>query len=221
MAWKTMDIQEQRVRFVVAAAQNAQGFSSLCAEFGISRPTGYLWLQRYQALGILGIAERSRKPHRSPRRTADNLEQRVVELRLRYPDWGARKLSVLLAREGILLPRNTIHRILWRHDLILEADQHPPALQRFARKKPNELWQMDFKGPKAWPQPVGPLSVIDDHSRYLIALAANGSTRGEPVRRQLEKRFSVVECRTGCSWTTVFPGESSKPLADLRVYQCG
>jgi hypothetical protein len=47
MAWKTMDIQEQRVRFVVAAAGGAQGFSSLCAEFGISRPTGYLWLQRY------------------------------------------------------------------------------------------------------------------------------------------------------------------------------
>lgn len=152
MAWKTMDIQEQRVRFVVAAARGTQGFSSLCAEFGISRPTGYLWLQRYQELGIRGIAERSRKPYRSPRRTADNL-RRVVELRLRYPDWGARKLSVLLAREGIFLPRNTIHRILWRHDLILEDDQHPPALQRFARKQPNELWQMDFEGPSAGPSP--------------------------------------------------------------------
>jgi transposase len=89
MAWKTMDIEEQRVRFVVAAARGTQGFSSLCAEFGISRPTGYLWQQRYQDLGIRGIAERSRKPHRSLRRTADNLEQRVVELRLRYhpPRW--------------------------------------------------------------------------------------------------------------------------------------
>lgn len=189
MAWKTMDIQEQRVRFVVAATQGRQGFSSLCAESGISRPTGYLWLRRYQEFGIRGIAERSRKPHRSPRRTADSLEQRVVEIRLRYPDWGARKLQVVLAREGVALPRNTIHRILWRHDLILEADQHPPAPQRFERKQPNELWQMDFKGPKGWPQPVGPLSVLDDHSRYLIALAANGSTRGEPVRQQLEEAF--------------------------------
>jgi transposase len=148
MAWKTMDIQEQRVRFVVAAARGLQGFSSLCAEFGISRPTGYLWLRRYQELGVRGIAERSRKPHRSPRRTPGSLEQRVVQLRLRYPDWGARKLTVVLAREGVMLPRNTIHRILLRHDLILEADQHPPAPQRFARKQPNELWQMDFKGPK-------------------------------------------------------------------------
>ena len=156
MAWKTMDIQEQRVRFVVAAAQGTQGLRSLCAEFGISRPTGYLWLRRYQEFGVRGIAERSRRPHRSPRRTADSLEQRVVEMRLRYPDWGARKLSVLLAREGVALPRNTIHRILLRHDLIREADQHPRAQQRFERKQPNELWQMDFKGPKGWPQPVGP-----------------------------------------------------------------
>ncbi len=184
-----MDIQEQRVRFVVAAARGTQGLRSLCAEFGISRPTGYLWLRRYQELGVRGIAERSRKPHHSPRRTADSLQQRVVEMRLRYPDWGARKLSVVLAREGVVLPRNTIHRILLRHDLILEADQHPPALQRFARKQPNELWQMDFKGPKGWPQPVGPLSVLDDHSRYLIVLAANGTTRGEPVRQQLVEAF--------------------------------
>ena len=112
-----------------------------------------------------------------------------MELRLRYPDWGARKLSVLLAREGIFLPRNTIHRIPWRHDLILEDDQHPPALQRFERKQPNELWEMDFKEPKAWPHAVGPLSMLDDHSRYLIALAVNGSTRGEPVHRQLEEAF--------------------------------
>ncbi|MGB7439168.1 MAG: IS481 family transposase [Candidatus Acidiferrum sp.] len=189
MAWNTMDIQEQRVRFVVEAAQGLQPFSSLCAKFGISRPTGYLWQRRYQEFGIAGIAEHGRKPHRSPRRTADSLEQRVVEMRLRYPDWGARKLSVVLEREGVVLPRNTIHRILLRHDLILEADQHPLAPQRFERKQPNELWHMDFKGPKGWPQPVGPLSVLDDHSRYLIALAANGTTRGEPVRQQLEEAF--------------------------------
>jgi transposase InsO family protein len=189
MAWKTMDIQEQRVQFVVAAAQGTQGLRSLCAEFGISRPTGYLWLRRYQELGVRGIAERSRRPHRSPRRAADSLEQRVVEMRLRYPDRGARKLNALLAREGVPLPRNTIHRILLRHELIREADQHPRAQQRFERKQPNELWQMDFKGPKGWPQPVGPLSVLDDHSRYLLVLAANGTTRGEPVRQQLEEAF--------------------------------
>ena len=184
-----MDIHEQRVRFVVAATQKLQPFSSLCAEFGIARPTGYLWLRRYREQGVRGIAEQSRKPHCSPRRTNATLEQRVMQVRLRYPDWGARKLRVVLSREGVELPRNTIHRILLRHDLIREEERRSPAVQRFERERPNELWQMDFKGPKGWPQPVGPLSVLDDHSRYLVALAANGSTHGGPVREQLEEAF--------------------------------
>jgi hypothetical protein len=87
------------------------------------------------------------------------------------------------------LPRNTLHRILLRHDLVREEKRRTPATQRFERREPNELWQMDFKGPKGWPHPVGPLSVLDDHSRYLIALADNGSTHGAPVREQLEEAF--------------------------------
>jgi len=184
-----MDVREQRVRFVVAATQRLKPFSILCTEYEISRPTGYLWLKRYRDLGVEGIAEQSRKPHRSPRRTTAALEQQVVQLRLKYPDWGARKLQVLFARQGINLPRNTIHHVLLRHHLVRVEDHNIRAVQRFERDRPNELWQMDFKGPKDWPQRVGPLSVLDDHSRYLIALAANGSTHGEPVREQLEESF--------------------------------
>jgi transposase InsO family protein len=189
MAWKTMDVHEQRVRFVVEATQKTRAFGALCAAYEISRPTGYLWLRRYRELGVDGIAERSRKPHRSPERTEPELERQVVQLRRRYPDWGARKLKVLLSRQGMELPRNTIHRILLRHDLVRDQDRRAAATQRFERGQPNELWQMDFKGPKGWPQTVGPLSVLDDHSRYLIALAANGSTHGAAVREQLEEAF--------------------------------
>ena len=189
MPWRTMDVHEQRVEFVTAAKRGSQSFRSLCEEFGISRPTGYLWLRRYEEQGLRGIAERSRRPLVSPRRTTEYLEGRVVEVRHRYPDWGARKLRVVLAREGIELPRNTIHRILLRNGLVKECDQHPPAVQRFQREQPNQLWQMDFKGPKGWPQPVGPLSVLDDHSRYVVVLAANGNTEGQPVREQLERAF--------------------------------
>jgi transposase InsO family protein len=189
MPWKTMDVRQQRLEFVIAAKRGSQPFLSLCKEFGISRPTGYLWLRRYEQQGLPGIAERSRRPLASPRRTAAAWEQRVVEVRERYPDWGARKLQVVLAREGVALPRNTVHRILLRHGLVRDFDQHPPALQRFERAQPNELWQMDFKGPKGWPQTMGPLSVLDDHSRYVIVLAANGNTDGRPVREQLENAF--------------------------------
>jgi transposase InsO family protein len=188
-----MDVQQQRVEFVVAAKRKVRPFRALCREFEISRPTGYLWLHRYEQDGVQGIAERSRRPLVSPHRTANDLEQRVIAVRQRYPDWGARKLREILAREGMDLARNTIHRILLRHGLVKECDQHPPALQRFEREQPNQLWQMDFKGPRGWPQPVGPLSVLDDHSRYVLVLAANGSTEGPPVREQLESAF----CRYG------------------------
>jgi transposase InsO family protein len=99
-------------------------------------------------------------------------------------------LRVLLAREGIALARTTIHRILVRHDLVREQDRHHHALARFERSAPNELWQMDFKGPKLWHQPVGPLSVLDDHSRYLLVLQAVGSTHAGVVREQLEGAFT-------------------------------
>src|ERR1700675_3139956 len=131
MAWKTMDVEEQRVRFVVEATQKRRSFRALCAAYEISRPTGYLWLQRYPEQGGAGIEEQSRKPHHSPRRTGGELERQVTELRLRYPDWGARKMQVLLTREGVQLPRTTIHRILRCHDLIAAQPRGAAATQRF------------------------------------------------------------------------------------------
>lgn len=190
MAWKTMDVREQRVQFVVAAARREKPLASLCQEFRISRPTGYLWLKRYEESGITGIAERSRRPRSSPERTAGRLEVRVVEARKQHPDWGARKLQVVLAKENVQLTASTIQRILARHDLIREQDRHRPALQRFERSAPNELWQMDFKGRKHWNLEVGPLSVLDDHSRYVTVLRALAGTRAELVREQLEEAFT-------------------------------
>jgi transposase InsO family protein len=192
MAWRTMDVKEQRVRFVVAAHRREKSMAELCREFDISRPAGYEWLRRYEQGGVVAIAERSRRPHVSPGRKDEATEQQVIALRLRYPDWGARKLRVLLAEQGLPVARNTIHRILLRHGLVHPEDQHQPATERFERSRPNELWQMDFKGPKLWHQAVGPLSVLDDHSRYLVALQAVGSTRSEVVREQLETVF--VRC---------------------------
>jgi len=190
MPWKTMDLREQRVQFVVAALRREKSLTALCEEFEVSRPTGRLWLQRYRAQGLAGIAERSRRPFHSPRLTPPELEEQVVALRLRYPDWGARKLKVVLARDGVLLTRSTIHRILLRRDLVRPCDRRDLATQRFERAAPNELWQMDFKSPTGWDAPTGPLSVIDDHSRYLLALRQTGSTRGELVREQLIRAFS-------------------------------
>jgi transposase InsO family protein len=190
MPWKTMDVEEQKVRFVVAATRQEKSFTALCQEFGISRPTGCLWRKRYQEAGLAGIAERSRRPQQSPTRTSAELEQCVVKMRQRYPDWGARKLQILLAREQVELTRSTIHRVLLRHDLVRDRDRHSQASSRFERSTPNELWQMDFKSPKGWNAAVGPLSVLDDHSRYLLVLQAVWSAHGELVREQLETAFA-------------------------------
>ena len=190
MAWRSVDVGEQRVRFVVAASRKESSLTALCAEFGISRATGHLWLKRYRAGGIVSITEQSRRPLSSPRRTAAAIEERVVTLRVERPDWGARKLAVLLAREGVELPAATVHRILSRHGLVRVEDRHPPALGRFERAQPNQLWQMDFKSPKGWGQPVGPLSVLYDRSRYAITLFQTGTTRSEAVREQLEQAFT-------------------------------
>lgn len=77
-----------------------------------------------------------------------------------------------MADDNIHLPESTINRIIKRNNLIRESDQHRPATQRFEYAKPNALWQVDIKGPidlkdgsKCYP-----LSILDDHSRYLIGL---------------------------------------------------
>src|ERR1700749_4300777 len=101
MAWGSVDIEEQRMRFVIAASRKEKPLQQLCKEFEISRPTGYQWWKRYQAGGYPAVAEKSRRPHNSPGRTQALIEQRVIELRQQRPDGGARKLQVFLQESVI------------------------------------------------------------------------------------------------------------------------
>ena len=199
MPWRESSVVEQRLQFVVAASRREQGFSSLCRQFGISRQTGYTWLKRYAAGGSSQVVDRSRRPLHSPARTAAEVEQEVIQLRQRWPDWGAPKLYTLLQRQhggSSPVAVRTVHRILERHDLIRERDRNIPALKRFERNQPNELWQMDFKGlhgparnQSSKTSPVGPLSILDDHSRYVLALEQLGSTAMCGVQATLETTF--------------------------------
>jgi transposase InsO family protein len=192
MAWGMKEIREQRVRFVVAASRREKPLAQLCREFEISRPTGYVWLKRYREQGLAGLEEHSRKPRLSPMRTVGTLEERVIELRRKWPDWGARKIKKRMSEEGIKMAASTVHRIFLRHQLVREQDRQAVAMKRFERAAPNQLWQMDFKGPKGWDEAVGPLSVLDDHSRYVTLLERTGSTQAEGVQAALEKAF--CEC---------------------------
>ena len=165
---------EQKISFICQAQNVVQGgFAALCQQFGISRKTGYKWRSRYRRTGSLtALEERSRRPRRSPRRIQSSLEQRILELR--QPDgWGARKIAHLLWEQGTRISVATVHRTLLRHGKVHHLDRHTPALERFERPVPNDLFQVDFKGPMGQAGSRDePLSVLDDHSRYGLGLFA-------------------------------------------------
>lgn len=190
MPWKRVDVEQQRMEFVMRAMNGRERIATLCREFGISRPTGYLWRRRYeQSRSLASVVEQSRRPHHSPHRTEVHQQERVVARR-RETGWGAKKLQVILREEDqTALSIRTIHRILDRHGLIAE-DAHGPALQRFERSEPNELWQMDTKG--KYPLADGechPLSIVDDHSRYAVGLYALSALRIEQAYPCLVESF--------------------------------
>ena len=187
-------VSDLRAEFVALASQPGANRRELCQRFEISAPTGYKWLRRYAAEGPAGLQDRSRRPHHSPAQTAPAIERAVLALRAQHPTWGPRKLRVLLARQGIqpLPAASTITAILRRHARLDPAQGagQPRAWQRFEHPYPNALWQMDFKG--GWPCGPGrchPLTILDDHSRYALGLAACPNQRTATVRTHLVTAF--------------------------------
>ena len=84
MPWKETDVLSQRIEFVVRARNGEESISDLCREFGVSRKTGHKWLGRFQEGRFWSLADRSRRPRRQPNKTPQEIEDRVVELRLEY-----------------------------------------------------------------------------------------------------------------------------------------
>lgn len=190
MPWRAKDVMQLRIEFVLRAAREEVPFSRVCEEFGISRRTGYRWMKRYREAGsVRGLAEHSRRPHGSPRKTPDGTEERVVALWQRH-GWGARKLQVKLAERGCELSEITVHRILKRRGLIRRPKRIGQAIRRFQRERCNELAQMDFKGEYrvqgGW---CYPLTLLDDCSRYLLGLWALPSMSTEAVQETLRSHF--------------------------------
>jgi transposase InsO family protein len=196
MPWKQVQVSEERLRFAIEASKPSVCLAELCRQYGISRQTGYLWSARYQEGGVSAVLEeRSRRPHSTPREAALEVVQAVVAARQQRPDWGARKLGPVIRANQPDLPavsRSTIQRILERQQLIDPRDRRQTALQRFERSRPNELWQMDFKGPQGFNKRSGPLSIQDDYSRYLLALRQLSENTTAQVKRVLEATFT--EC---------------------------
>ena len=190
MPWHEVSIMDQRREFVRLAMQEGANRRELCRRFGINADTGYKWLGRWAADEEL--ADRSRRPHSSPARTARATEERILAVRDAHPAWGARKIAHCLKREGMKSPAcSTVHEILRRHDRIVTPPGGAAAHQRFEMPAPNLLWQMDFKGwmPLANGGRCHPLTILDDHSRYDLCLEACANEQGSTVQNRLELTF--------------------------------
>lgn len=210
MPWKEVSVMTQRRDFVVLASVADANIRELCRRFKISPTTGYKWLKRYQATGERGLCDQSRRPHSSPRKTAVDKELLLVELRRKHPAWSGRKLrSRLLHLNHQDLPApSTCQAILKRHDLIdpVEARKHKP-FQRYEKARPNELWQMDFKGDFKLAQGrCYPLTILDDHSRFAVALQACARNTRLIVQAVLINVFRLyglpdwITCDNGPPW---------------------
>lgn len=191
MPWREVSVVEQRVEFVRLALREGANRRELCRRFGIHPATGYKWLKRWTG-DAASLDDRSRRPHTSPGRTEAQVEAKVLALRDAHPAWGARKIGRCLEREGLGVPAvSTVHEILQRHERIVAARGGPAAQLRFEKDAPNLLWQMDFKG---WVR-LGdgmrchPLTVIDDHSRFVPCLKACSNQQNHTVQSHLTATF--------------------------------
>ena len=194
MPWEEVSITCLRLDFVKLATQEGANMSELCRCFGISRKTGYKWLERYSHGEKESLVDQSRRPYTSPNRTPAEMEERVLQIRCKHPAWGGRKIRWLLLRDGYVdVPSpSTITAILRRHGHIdPEESLKHRAFQRFQKEYPNELWQMDFKGYFALTEGgyCHPLTVLDDCSRFLVGLRACPDETHETVQDQLTSIF--------------------------------
>jgi transposase InsO family protein len=226
MPWNEVSAMSLRQEFVTLAMAPEANVRQLCRRFGISPKTGYKWIARFQAAGVEALSDRSRRPLSTPTATPAATEQRVLALRQLHPAWGARKLRRRLLDSGQLtatqLPAaSTITAILRRHDQLGSRAGQPRDWQRFEQPAPNRLWQMDFKGHFAIDTGrCHPLTILDDHSRYALAIVACSNERMTTVRGHLEVvfgRYGLPErilCDNGPPW-----GNSmAEPHTELTVW---
>jgi transposase InsO family protein len=169
---------DQRLEFISDCLRRLWPMSDLCARYGISRPTGYKWVARYEAEGPAGLLERSRRPHCSPNATAPEVVEALLAERRSHQRWGAKKLLALLHSRHPDMPWlavSTAQLILKRHGLVRSRRRrrHRPVLAgaRSESSAPNDVWTADFKGEfrTGDGRYCYPLTIVDDHSRYLLA----------------------------------------------------
>lgn len=188
---------DERARFIREWDNGLRSVTDLCDEYGISRPTAYKWIQRFEEDGLEGLRDRSRRPLSVPNATSAEMIESIVAVRMKYRTWGGRKIARVLKREGLknIPVPSTIDNVLSRLGLARQRRrrQRPghPGRPMITPNAPNDLWTADFKGHFRLRngQYCYPLTVADLHSRFLFACKGLPSTEHEGAQHEFERLF--------------------------------
>ena len=196
MPWKECHVEDERLRFV-ARRLDGETMTALCAEFGISRKTGYKIYDRYKDVGLQGLTDRSRRPYRHANQLPMAIEKTIVRLKREYPSWGAPKIRerLRLRCPEVQCPAiSTVHAVLDRHGLVTRRQRRRHRAEGTALSRPgqpNDLWCADYKGEfmLADRRYCYPLTITDFASRYLITCDALSTTKERYAFTVFERTF--------------------------------
>jgi len=196
MPWKECHVEDERLRFV-ARLLDGEKMARLCAEFGISRKTGYKIFDRYKDVGLQGLTDRSRRPYRHANQLPLVIETTIVRLKREYPHWGAPKIRERLRRRcpDVQCPAiSTVHAVLDRHGLVKHRTRRRRTRLRTPLSQPagaNVLWCADYKGEFLLGNQryCYPLTITDFASRYLLACEALSTTQERYAFGVFERAF--------------------------------
>jgi putative transposase len=188
-----------RMRFVTDWQRDCWTMTELCADYQISRKTGYKWVGRFETAGPRGLDDVARRPAHSPTATDAALVKALLALRVRHPRWGARKLLAIAARQKPRAPwpsRSTVCALLKAHGLVAprpHRNRHahvPSALVPITAV--NQTWTTDFKGHFRTGDGVYcyPLTLRDGFSRFVLRCEALDGPTYEATRPQFERAFA-------------------------------
>ena len=211
MAWEERTVEKMREEFARRVLAQERSKAALCREYGISRPTGDKWLERFQEGE--SMSDRSRAPLTTPGRISAEMEAEIVRIRQLHPALGAVKLRQIMLNAGYTnLPcARTFNNVFARHGLIeKEASRAATPYQRFEKCAPNEMWQADFKGHFRMEDGYRchPLNIIDDCSRFNLCIEALTQETFQAVKPVLERLFKEYGlpfsflCDNGNPWGT-------------------
>jgi putative transposase len=198
MGWMETCAVDERMRFVMMAEEQEEAFAAVCRQFGISRKTGYKWLERYRAEGVIGLTDRSRAPQIHPHEVAPEIAERCLAVRRAHRTWGPVKVQGWLKdnEPGNKWPAvSTIGALFDREGLTVKRQlrrRAPPSSAPFADcAAANDVWCIDFKG---WFRTgdgtrCEPLTLCDAASRYLLRCQALRRTDSEHVWAILASAF--------------------------------